>query len=135
MTHGREDIKRMGIEYKLVIDGRLAGINELIEADRRNRYKGSKLKRTEQDKVVWAILKQLRGVHIKGKIELEYIFTEPNKRRDLDNISGFAHKVIQDALVECRVIENDGWGNIVGYTDHFEVGRPPKVIVIIREVD
>lgn len=121
--------------YTFVIDDRLAGLNELITANRTNRYKGAQLKQREQSKVIIAIRRQLRGVHIKRKVKLYYCFTEPNKRRDLDNISGFAHKVIQDALVECRVLDNDGWANIIGYTDSFEVGRPPKITVTIKEID
>ena len=32
------------MQYKLTIPGRLPGLNELIEAERANRYKGAQLK-------------------------------------------------------------------------------------------
>ena len=34
------------MQYKLTIPGRLPGLNELIEAERANRYKGAQLKKT-----------------------------------------------------------------------------------------
>lgn len=33
------------MQYKLTIPGRLPGLNELIEAERSNRYKGAQLKK------------------------------------------------------------------------------------------
>ena len=59
-----------------------------------------------------------------------------NRKRDLDNISAFAHKVIQDGLVQCGLLANDGWKNIVGYSDDFYVDKDnPRIEVTIREVD
>lgn len=66
---------------------------------------------------------------------MTYTWYEPNKRRDLDNVSSFGRKVIQDALVETRVLENDGWKNIVGFQDNFYIDADnPRVEVVIREV-
>lgn len=66
---------------------------------------------------------------------MTYAWYEPNKRRDLDNVSSFGRKVIQDALVETRVLENDGWKNIVGFQDNFYIDADnPRVEVVIREV-
>lgn len=66
---------------------------------------------------------------------MSYTWYEPNKRRDLDNVSSFGRKVIQDALVETRVLENDGWKNIVGFQDNFYIDADnPRVEVVIREV-
>lgn len=113
--------KESCMTYKFTIFGRLAGINELIAAERTNRYKGASLKRSAQRLCEIAIRKELRGIHIKKPVRITYRFYEKNRKRDLDNISGFAHKVIQDALVATKVIENDGWRNILGYTDEFYV--------------
>ena len=33
------------------------------------------------------------------------------------------NKFIQDALVSCRILENDGWRHIRGFTDVFYVDR------------
>jgi Holliday junction resolvase RusA-like endonuclease len=67
-------------------------------------------------------------------VKLHFRFYEPNRKRDLDNISGFAHKVIQDALVSCGVLGGDGWKYITGYTDEFFVDKQnPRIEVEIEE--
>ena len=82
-----------------------------------------------------AIRTQLKRLTIKSPVQIKYCFYEPNRKRDLDNISGVAHKFIQDALVKCKVIENDGWNNITGFSDHFYVDRQnPRIEVTIIEV-
>ncbi len=120
---------------QLIIDGRLPGLNEFIAAERSNRYKGASMKRDAQRFVAYAIRAQMRGVRYTRPIRLHYIFFEPNKKRDHDNVSGFAHKVIQDALVECSVINDDGWDEIIGYSDDFIIDRKnPRIVVEIEEV-
>ena len=76
------------------------------------------------------------GIHIEKPVEIKYTYFEPNKKRDLDNISAFAHKVIQDGLVKGGLLANDGWMNIVGFSDDFYVDKEnPRIEVTIREVD
>lgn len=36
---------------------------------------------------------------------MRYRWFEKDRRRDLDNVSSFGRKVIQDALVECGVLK------------------------------
>ena len=74
------------------------------------------------------------GLRFKGQIYLEYHFYEPNSRRDKDNISGYFHKVFQDALVACHAIPNDGWKEIKGWSDSFSIDRAnPRIEVRITE--
>lgn len=55
-------------------------------------------------------------------------------RRDLDNISSFGRKVIQDALVNAAVLKGDGWKHVVGFSDRFEVDKKnPRIEVKIIE--
>ena len=75
------------------------------------------------------------GLKFKKRIFIHYTFYEPNTRRDKDNIAGYFHKVFQDALVQAGCIENDGWKNIKGWTDDFEVDKKfPRIEVVIEEV-
>lgn len=123
------------MEYKFVIDGCLPGINEWVSETNRHRLKGNNLKRDSQKTVEAYIRQRLRKVHIEKKVKIHYLFVERTKRRDLDNIAGFAHKVIQDALVECGVLKNDGWEHIVGFTDDFICDNKwPRIEVVIEEV-
>ena len=45
-------------------------------------------------------------------------------------MASFARKVIQDALVKCGTLEDDGWDNVTGYLDRFEVDKEnPRIVV------
>lgn len=126
----------MNTAYRLIINGRLPGLNELITAERTHRQKGAKLKRDAETLVRWHIRQQLRGVKPKTPVHIEYRYFEPDRRRDCDNIAAFAHKVIQDALVKERVLPNDGWAQINGFSDYFAVdAKKPRIEITIIEAD
>ena len=110
-------------------------MNDFIRADKASRYKGGDLKRKNQDIVSLYIRNQLRGIHITKTVFMKYTWVEKDKRRDLDNISSFGRKVIQDALVNCGVLKNDGWDQIFGFTDTFCVDKDhPRIEVTITEL-
>lgn len=120
--------------YTFYIPGRLPGMNEYSGAQRSNKYKGAAMKRGEQDRIVRLLKQQLQGVHIDTQVNIYYEFIEPNRKRDKDNISGFAEKVIQDALVEARVLDNDGWKNIGRIVKDYDVSTMPYIKVTLVEV-
>lgn len=123
------------MEYLLIIPGRLDNLNDYISAERANRYKGAKMKSDNEATVMFAIRKCLKGVKIEKPVFMEYLWVERNQRRDLDNISSFGRKVIQDSLVHSHVLKNDGWKEITGFSDTFEVDATyPRIEVRIREV-
>lgn len=124
------------MDYKFTIPGRLSGMNELIAYNRTNVYKGSKLKKDSQMLVMYEINHQLHGIHIENPVIMHYHFWEPNSKRDIDNVASFAMKVIQDALVKCRVLDNDGWKNIRGFECEFDVDQQhPRIDVVIEEME
>ena len=48
----------------------------------------------------------------------------------------FAKKFIQDSLVHCGVLDNDGWGQIEHFTDDFAVDpKDPRIEVTIEEFE
>lgn len=120
---------------KLVISGRLYGLNEYIAACRRNPYTGARMKNESENLVMMEVRSQLRGIRFKKPVTMKYKWFEKDRRRDLDNISSFGRKVIQDALVKTRVLENDGWRHIVGFSDEFYIDKKsPHIEVEITEV-
>lgn len=124
------------VEYLLTIPGTLNNLNDYISAERTNRHKGAKMKASNGDIVAVAIRQCMRGVKIEKPVFMEYLWVEPNRRRDLDNISSFGRKVIQDALVDTGVLKDDGWKYVVGFSDKFDVDkRNPRIEVLIREAD
>lgn len=125
---------RGSIEYKLIISGRLSSLNEYVAAERSNRYKGAKMK-ADNEKIIFVAIRQcMRGVRIEKPVHMDYLWVEKNKRRDHDNVA-FARKFVQDALVNAGVLKDDGWDEIVGFSDRFEVDKDnPHIEVRIMEV-
>ena len=122
------------MKYSFTIPGRMRGLNEYIDSCRRNAKGGGRMKRKEQDWVVFCIRSKLRGVHIKHPVIIHYHWYEPNQRRDKDNISSFGRKVIQDALVQIGILNDDGWKDISGFEDRFYVDRKnPRIVVELIE--
>lgn len=82
--------------YTLVIPGRLDNLNDYISACRTNQYKGSKIKASNEHKVLVAIY---------------------------------------DALVQAKVLKNDGWKNIIRFSDDFYLDPDnPRIEVDIEEI-
>lgn len=122
------------MSYELVINGTLPNLNEYISKLNVSKFRGAELKR-ETEKIISAhIRKQLRGVKFTEPVFIKYAWHEPNRKRDLDNIAAFGMKCIQDALVKCGVIENDGWSNIAGFSHDFFIDESnPRIEVVLRE--
>ena len=118
---------------KLVIRGTLPNLNDYITAERSNRFAGAKMKK-QCERVVMHAARQLGKTRFERPVYMKYRWFEPNRRRDLDNISSFGRKIIQDALVRCGVLMNDGWANIEGFADEFYVDKKnPRIEVQIWE--
>ena len=123
------------MEYKLIIPGKLPGLNDYIAAERANRHKGAKMKRNNGNIVALSIRRCLKGVSIDRPVFMKYTWIEPNRRRDKDNISSFGRKVIQDAPVNAAILKGDGWSHIDGFSDRFKVDKEnPRIEVIIKEI-
>ena len=119
---------------KIVIPGRLPGLNEYIRECRKNQYAGGKMKKDDETRISWHINHQARDVKIDEPVRMVYRWHEVNRRRDLDNISSYGRKVIQDALVACEVLPDDGWNNITGFEDYFYIDKKnPRIEVEIYE--
>lgn len=122
------------MKYRLKIKGRLDGLNDYTVANRTNPKKGNRMKSDNEAIVICAIREQLSRLHIEKPVKLEFTWYEPNKRRDHDNVSSFGRKVIQDALVKCKVLQDDGWKFVTGFTDDFYCDKnDPRIEVLIVE--
>lgn len=119
--------------YRVTIPGSLHGLNEYINACRANPQGANAFKRKDQWKCRLFIENQIR-THIEKPVIIHYHWYEKSRRRDLDNISGYGHKVIQDALVSARVLRDDGWRYVSGFTDEFSLDKKePRIVVELEE--
>ena len=122
------------IDYCFVIQGRLAGLNEVTEANRSHWAKGANLKKTETQKVVLAAQQQLKGVRITQPVMLEIVWYEKNKKRDIDNVASGV-KFILDGLVAAGVLINDSQKYVKGLVHSFAVDNlAPRIEIKIKAV-
>lgn len=121
---------------KLTIWGQLPGLNEFIDANRRNFHAGAKLKKEAQWLAEISAKKSLKRWRPTGPVYMRYVWYEPSRKRDKDNISGGGRKIIQDALVSAGYLKNDGWADIIGFSDEFRIDKKePRIEVEIEEVN
>ena len=121
---------------KLIVPGRLPGLNVYIDAERTNRQIAARMKRRDMELVMWAAKGCLRGWKPKGPVVMHYTWYERDRRRDMDNVSSYGRKIIQDALVKGGFLKNDGWKHINGFSDEFYVdSKRPRIEVVFEEVD
>lgn len=117
----------MSTVYEVFIPGRLPGLNEVIDANRRNRYKGATLKKRATETVCVA----LRGNFVPlddGPYDFVLTWVEPNRKRDPDNIAS-AVKFVLDGMIMRGILTNDGWSQVRSITHRFNGGGERGVVV------
>ena len=127
----KEIVTRAYNNQMLYIEYRLPTLNEYINAERSNRYAGAVMKK-KAEATIALFIKNDRLKPVTVPVTLIYNWRMKNRRCDKDNIS-FAQKFIQDALVRCGILQNDGWNNIQGFSHDFEVNKQEGVSVEILE--
>ena len=86
------------------------------------------------EEIIWAAIRNAHIQPIRGSVTLLYLWKEPNKRRNPSNIVAGGRKFIEDALVRAGILHNDGWKEILEFTDHWIVDKKqPGVRVTLVE--
>lgn len=113
------------------IPGELTDLNTYISAERSNRFKASKIKKNEMRLVEsYILLAKLKP--IRTSVYITYRFYCKNKKKDKSNISAYAIKIIEDALVDMAILSNDGWNDIEGFHSEFYIDKDkPRIEVEI----
>ena len=119
-------------KYNFFIPGRLPGMNEVIDKARSNKYSSAQLKKAWTQRVADVVRMTFRTIKPLRIVWISFRWVEKNKRRDPDNLI-VAKKFVLDGLVLAGMLKNDGWGEIAGFTDTWEVGEP-GVWVSVKEV-
>ena len=106
----------------ITVYGKLPSLNDVINASRTNKYAAAKLKR----EVEALLIPQLPNDKLTGCYDFTFTWTEPNRKRDPDNIAS-AVKFIFDALQTVGALDNDGWKQVQSISHRFQVGTDYSV--------
>ena len=121
--------------YRFVIDERLPSLNEYIRAERSGWQAANSMKH-KYENIISACARRSHLRQIVKPVRIRYTFYEKDRRRDKDNVSGIAHKLVQDALVKSGILINDSWDYVAGFSDEFQVDKKkPRIEVEIIEVE
>lgn len=124
------------MRQRLWVPGPIPSLNELIAAAKGGGGTGraySRLKAEWKEKV-WALAKSER-LQPMVQAWITWNWYETSRRRDPDNFVGAGKKLILDGLVMAKVLPDDGWDELLGFTDHWR-WRPagPGVQVILSSL-
>lgn len=98
---------------KFIIEQKLPSLNEVISANRNNKFGGAKLKRDTEDD----IRKYIQIAQLKGDLrpidccEVSIKWHERTRKRDADNIQS-SQKFILDSLVSMGILKNDNRNHV-----------------------
>ena len=121
--------------FKLTVPGPFPCLNDVIAAAKGHGGRGygySKMKAIWTEKVAWHV--KAARIPLLGRVRLTFLWVEKDRRRDPDGVAAAGRKFLLDGFVVAKMLVNDGWKQIAGWTDTFEVGQPARVEVTIEEV-
>jgi len=116
---------------KFTIPGEFISLNDYINKERANKFAAYAIKKEETERVNWeARIQHLP--HLEHPVYLEFHWYCKNKKKDPDNII-FAKKFILDGMVQAQVLRGDGWEDILGIEDHWDIDSTnPRVEIYIE---
>lgn len=118
----------------LTVEGRLAGMNEILGSANRHWAAGYRLKKSNMSRVCGACIAcRIKPIPRDIKPCITIKCYEPNARRDEDNVKAGAAKIILDALQEQGILAGDGRKYITLVQPCVEVDRQsPRIEVTIE---
>lgn len=123
------------MQGKFTISGSLAGLNEIIQTARYNRFAGASQKKKETKKCQWAIIAAGASVpSFQSPVCVSFRWFERDLKRDPDNVCVGA-KFALDALVELGRIPDDSRRWVKGISHDFPDPdkKNPRIEVEITE--
>lgn len=117
------------------IRAKLPSLNEVIGANRTNRYMGAKFKRDIED-LIGMEIRQAQTVGtlepVKNPCIIRITWNESTKKRDVDNIQS-SQKCICDSLVKCGIVKDDSRRYVKQIYHQIEDAEKDSVLVTIEE--
>jgi len=125
----------VGPVQRFFIPGPLPNLNKVLASAKGYGGRGigyARLKRQWTQTVALHALAS--GIKRVARASFEFRWIEKDQRRDKDGIAAGGRKMLFDGLVLAKVLDNDGWKQIAGWVDVFQVGPKPGVEVKIIPV-
>jgi len=116
---------------RLTIGKKFPSLNDTLRKAKRH-WANYHKEKSELTYLVKMHCKQQRLRKSRQPVFLQFTWYEPNRKRDMDNVS-FAKKYVLDGMVEAGVLDNDSPRYISGWTERFLKAPRHGVDVIIVE--
>jgi hypothetical protein len=119
-------------DHKLWIPGPLPGLADIIDAAKgvaEHGYSYTSLRKLWVETVA-ARAREAHTPHVERAL-FRFRWVEKNRRRNPDNITA-VRTFLFSGLVLAKVLEGAGWGQIVGWTDSFEIDSHQGVEIVIE---
>lgn len=128
-------LNEMTIKGKHYKDNCFPSLNNLLSEATRSPYAYNKMKRDLEEVVRNTIIKDLGSWKAPCRVAIHMEFGEKNKGqlRDQSNITAAAYKIIEDALVKSKVIEDDRPTFVQYGQQHFVYVDEPYIKVLFTE--
>lgn len=117
---------------RFIIPGRLPCMNDLIAANRLNKYAGAGVKKKTQKEIILILRPQVNGQKFTEKVNVRIEYYEKDMRRDEDNVMSAA-KFILDALQEMELIPNDSRKYVHLTQEVFTDRDNPRIEIEVNE--
>lgn len=113
----------------------LPSLNDVLAEATKHPKAYWRLKTSMEKVVIGAIRRDLKDYRATKRIALDIIWGEKSKgtRRDFDNVVAAGRKIINDALVKTKVIQDDNPKYLLYGRNKFVYVDEPYIEVIIRE--
>ena len=116
---------------RFIIPGRLPCMNDLIAANRLNKYAGAGVKKKTQRQIILILQPQVQGQRFTEKVNIRIEYYEKDMRRDEDNVMSAA-KFILDALQDMDIILNDSRKYVHLTQEVFTDRDNPRIEITIK---
>lgn len=117
---------------KLIIPGRLPCMNDLIAANRLNKYAGAGVKKKTQRQISLILQPQVQEQRFTEKVNIRIEYYEKDMRRDEDNVMSAA-KFILDAMQDIGFILNDSRKYVHLTQEVFTDRDNPRIEIKVNE--
>lgn len=118
---------------RFIIPGRLPCMNDLIAANRLNKYAGAGVKKKTQRQIILILQPQVQGQRFTEKVNIRIEYYEKDMRRDEDNVMSAA-KFILDAMQDIGFIKNDSRKYVHLTQEVFTDRDNPRIEIEVNEV-